>query len=82
MAEYTLDGAVQRFGGLMPAGNITGYHVQIKTDEAGKILGLKADAAPAAGDVLRLKKLPAGMVLMDSLIVVSIVFSPSVETRS
>ena len=71
MAEYTLDGAVQRFGGLLPSGNITGYHVQIKTDEAGKITGLKADAAPAAGDVLRLKKLPAGMILMDSLVVVS-----------
>ena len=71
MAEYTLDGAVQRFGGLMPAGNITGYYIQIKTDEEGKVVGLKADAAPAAGDVLRLKKLPAGMILQDALIVVS-----------
>ena len=75
MAIQTLDSATQKYGGYTSAGNITGYHVRIATNEAGKVLGAVADgvpvAAPAAGDVLRLKLLPAGMVLMDSLIVVS-----------
>ena len=75
MATHTLEGAVQRYGGYTSAGNITGYHARVATDADGKVRGVIAEGAPAgapaAGDVLRLKLLPAGMVLMDSLVVVS-----------
>ena len=75
MATQTLEGAVQRYGGYTSAGNITGYHARVATDADGKLLGVIAEGAPAGapavGDVIRLKLLPAGMVLMDSLVVVS-----------
>ena len=75
MAEHTICDAMQRYGGYTSAGNITGYHVRIATKDDGSIKNVlktnEPSVVPAAGDVIRLKLLPKGMVLMDSLIVVS-----------
>lgn len=62
----------RQFGGAAGAyGNSTRLHFQLKTDATGAAIGADTSAALAAGDVVDLGPLPAGMRLDDSLLIVS-----------
>ncbi len=62
----------RQFGGAAGAyGNSTRLHFQLKTNAAGAAIGADSAAAIAAGDVVDLGPLPAGMRLDDSLLIVA-----------
>lgn len=67
-----------QYGGAIPAGNVTTYRAKLETNAIGAALESDSAVALAIADVVILQKLPEGMLLEDSLVIVSTTFSASV----
>lgn len=61
-----------QFGGFTPFGNLTTLRATLATSAAGAVINSDSQAPIAVGDVVILEKLPAGLVLEDAQIIVSV----------
>lgn len=68
----------QQFGGFAAYGNLTTLRAQLLTNALGAVIGSDSNAAIAAGDVVILEKLPAGLLIEDVQIIVSTPMSAGV----
>lgn len=71
----------QQFGGFTPYGNVTTIRAKLETNSSGAAIDSDTSAAIGNGDKVILEKLPAGMLLEDSLVIVSNAFSASVVAK-
>lgn len=67
-----------QFGGFTPYGNLTTLRATLQTNAAGAAIGADSNAPIAAGDVVVLEKLPAGMLLEDAQVIVSTAMTAAV----
>ena len=70
-------GALQ-FGGFAAYGNLTTLRATLQTSASGAAIGADSNAAIAAGDVVLLEKLPAGMLIEDVQVIVSTAMTAAV----
>lgn len=61
----------QQYGGFTPAGNVTTYRAQLKTNATGAAIGADSNAPLAVADVVVLEKLPQGFLLEDAQVIVT-----------
>ena len=62
---------MRQFGGFTPYGNVTSLSFELKTNSSGAAVDSDSASAIAAGDVIDLGPLPAGMRLDDASIFVA-----------
>lgn len=81
MATITKSQYQKRGFGDVPYGNLSHIAAQLKTSASGAALQSDTTAAIASGDKVKLVLLPAGMTLIDSLMLVSTGFTASVTAK-
>lgn len=84
MATKTIQGMnIQQFGGIGMAlyGNITGYVYGMETKANGSVVDADSTTAIADGDEVILGVLPQGMMLHDSLLIVSDAFTAATVAK-
>lgn len=81
MATITKSQYQKRGFGDVPYGNLSHIAAQLKTNASGAALQSDTTAAIASGDKVKLVLLPAGMTLIDMLLIVSVAFTASVVAK-
>lgn len=62
----------QQFGGFTPYGNLTTLRATLLASAIGAVINSDSQATVAVGDVVILEKLPAGFLLEDAQVIVSV----------
>lgn len=81
MATITKSQYHKRGFGDVPYGNLSHIAAQLKTNASGAALGSDSTAAVANGDKVKLVLLPAGLTMLEMLLIVSVAFTALVTCK-